>query len=623
MLGARAIRGIIRRMLRSAIVVPEPADQRTRVAMLRAFFETSHYSLMVALLIIGMQCVYAHDLVPLPVLAAWVLGAAVLLATRWHWRVHILQLTDEQLDAGLALWTRRAIAGAGCTGLMWSLALLMDFQVHDTTAQMFCATIACLTCVGSINVMAPLPRAFHALLWPVVLTLSGLFLGLALQGEPSGLFLVGLVLLCAALASGLAHRHAKLLFSSHALRYEREAMLQQLEEANTAKSRFLAAASHDLRQPLHALGLLAVQLHEDLRGRRARHTAERLETIVGSLDSLVDALLDISRLDSRLAPVQLQPVALSGIFDRLAAEFAPLADERALQCRLRPTSLWVMSDELQLERMLRNLLSNAMRYTQQGGVLLAARTLSTPLGPQVRISIWDTGPGIAPEHQLRVFEEFVQLNNPGRIRSKGLGLGLSIVARIGKLLQHPVGLRSRVGRGSCFSVDVPLAAAPAVPPMTPLPLATGEPLNDLGVVLVEDDVEVREATLQLLQRWGCRVVAAADAAAAAQLPLDGMQRIVCDWRLAQGDGLSIIAALRRRRGAAMPALMLSGETVPAAVAEQAQRDGVTLARKPLPPAALRAWLSVALPAALSAGPGASAAGAAADSKMGAQEVLAS
>jgi CheY-like chemotaxis protein/anti-sigma regulatory factor (Ser/Thr protein kinase) len=296
----------------------------------------------------------------------------------------------------------------------------------------------------------------------------------------------------------------------------------------------------------------------------------------------------VSRLDSGAVVPNLRALPLGPLFDRLAPEFAVLADARGLQWRLRPTALWVQSDEQQLERMLRNLLSNALTHTQQGGVLLAARRR----GGQVRIAVWDTGPGIATEHHARIFQEFVQLANPGRDRRRGHGLGLAIVARLARLLHHPVDLRSRLGRGSCFAITLPAADPSATEGPPPAPVLA-LPLQGRRVALVEDDEAVRQATVDLLRAWGCEVWAdAAVQPLLAQLRSGGVrpERIISDWRLEEGDGMAAIDALRAWAGTPVPALLMSGETLPAHLLDGADKQ-LTAARKPLPAAALRAWLS--------------------------------
>jgi signal transduction histidine kinase/CheY-like chemotaxis protein len=561
----------------------EPADARTGQAMLRLFYAQSGVSLVAAALLIPVHVTTVADRTAWPLLAAWVAAFVLLLVMRARWRWQVGRLDDAALAAAAGRWQRRAVLGSTATGLLWAAALAMAFRAHEPSTQMYATMLACLTVVASTNVMAPLPQAFMALMVPIATMLALLFASLR---NWTGGYEAALSLFGALLTTTLLLRHTRLLRESHAMRFEREALLAETQAARDAQARFLAAASHDLRQPVHALGLLAAQAQAELHGRRAAATAAQLQAMAQALDGLVEALLDVSRLDSGAVPVLPRPLPLARLFDRLAPEFAVLADARGLQWRLRPSALWVHSDEMQLERMLRNLLSNALTHTSRGGVLLAAQRRAGG----VRIGIWDTGPGIAPEHQARIFDEFVQLQNPGRDRSRGHGLGLAIVARIARLLRHPVAVSSLPGRGSCFSIQLPLAA-PQVDAAPPAALVL--PLQSLQVALVEDDEAVRDATVALLQAWGCQVWA--DAAAApllARLQTLGVRpgRVISDWRLEVDDGLLAIVALRACAGAEVPALLLSGETLPLDLqALAAQR--IDVARKPLAAPALRAWLS--------------------------------
>jgi signal transduction histidine kinase len=553
--------------------------------MVRLFFAQSGVSLAAASLLVLLQIGFVAGKAPVTGLVLWALAFAALIAWRGRWRWQVGRLADEALALQLPRWERRAELGGGLTGLLWATALVMAFEPQERASQMYAGMLACVTCVASINVMAPLPRAFLALLLPVVSTLIGLFL---VHAGWRGGYPALLVAAATLMATSLLLRHTRLLLESHAMRFEREALLAETQAARDALARFLAAASHDLRQPVHALGLLAAQAQAEMHGRRAGQTAAQLQAMAQALDGLVETLLDVSRLDSGAVVPQPAPLPLQALFDQLAPEFAVLAQARGLQWRLRPTALWVCSDAKQLERMLRNLLSNALNHSVQGGVLLAARQR----GGEVRLSVWDTGPGIAPEQHERIFQEFVQLDNPGRDRKRGHGLGLAIVARLSRLLQHPVSLRSQPGRGSCFSITLPLAAPQSLEVSPPLPGAN-EPLQGRRVALVEDDEAVRQATADLLRTWGCEVW---DADAAdpllARLQREGVkpERLVSDWRLVQGDGLQALAALRAWCGASTPALLISGENLPLG-AEALAAQGITAARKPLPAAALRAWLS--------------------------------
>jgi two-component system, sensor histidine kinase len=567
-------------------LLPQPRDVRTRHAMLRLFFAQSGVSLVAAALLVVLQVGYLAGQAKPGALALWAVSFVSLLVLRARWRMQAARLAET---AAPRPWERRAELGAGLTGLLWALGLAMAFDPQRPASFMYCAMLSCATCVASINVMAPLPRAFAMLLAPMAATLAALFLGL---GSWTGLYLAVLVLAGSALATALLLRHTRLLHESHAMRFEREALLAETQAARDALARFLAAASHDLRQPVHALGLLAAQAQAEMQGRRAGQTAAQLQAMAQALDGLVETLLDVSRLDSGAVVPQPAPLPLQALFDRLSPEFAVLAGARGLQWRVRPTELWVHSDGRQLERMLRNLLSNALNHSVQGGVLLAARRRADG----VRLSVWDTGPGIAPEQHERIFQEFVQLQNPGRDRRRGHGLGLAIVARLARLLHHPVSLRSRLGRGSCFSIELPLAAPQR---LAAAPSAEG-PQRALPwvVALVEDDEAVRQATADLLRTWGCTVWAdAATAPLLACLQATGVRpdRLISDWRLEQGDGLAAIGLLRDWCGAATPALLISGEPL-ALDTEALAARGITTARKPLPAAALRAWLTRSEPA---------------------------
>jgi len=562
--------------------------------MLRQFFDHSLFSLISAVLLLVLHTGYAWGAVPAAALAAWVLSFATLIVVRGWWRRQVLALDAATLAIQQLRWRRRALLGSGITGALWAAAMVMVFDPARPSTGMYCAMVACVTTVASISVMAPLPWAFVALAIPTALTLVALFLG---QGLGAELYYAAVASAGIAMALALVSRHARLLYEGHTMRYEREGLLAQAHSAREAQTRFLAAASHDLRQPVHALGLLAAQVQMDLQTDprsskpAAAATAAQLEAMAQALDGLVTSLLDVSRLDGGAVVPQPAPLPLARLFDRLAPEFAVLADERGLQWRLRPTELWVSSDEEQLERMLRNLLVNALHYTPRGGVLLAARRS----GVRVRLSVWDTGVGIAPEHQARVFDEFVQLQNPGRNRQRGHGLGLAIVARLSRLLQHPVTLRSRVGHGSCFTIDLPLAAAQGPSSVAAAPVqapALELPLSGLRVALLEDDEAVCRATAALLRSWGCQVwAAAALAPLLSRLRADDArpQRVISDWRLEGENGLDAIAGVRHWAGAELPALLISGEALPAQLPLAAQH--ITAARKPLPASALRAWLS--------------------------------
>ena len=373
---------------------------------------------------------------------------------------------------------------------------------------------------------------------------------------------------------------------------ELHAAMSLAEDANRAKSRFLAAASHDLRQPTHALGMFVARLGQLEHNTETSHLIERLDTSVQAMRDLLDALLDISRLDAGAVPVHLQAFALSDVFDQLKAELALLAAEKGLSLRVRPCNVWVLSDPVQLHRILLNLLSNALRYTSVGAVLLACRVKQG--GRSASIEVWDTGIGIAPEHQKAIFKEFYQVGNVERDRSKGLGLGLNLVQRTAALLQHKLQMWSQPGVGSRFSVEVPLAPIGAVierrSPERAQPLVD---LANLVVLVIEDDALVRESLVGLIAGWRAVVVAAEGLSGALSYLEAGLvpDLIISDYRLRDGEnGIAALQQLRKQAGRAVPACLISGDTDPALLLAVRQA-GLTMLHKPVRPAKLRSLIA--------------------------------
>ena len=361
---------------------------------------------------------------------------------------------------------------------------------------------------------------------------------------------------------------------------------EEAEQGNRAKTRFLAAASHDLRQPMHALGLFVAELGQKPHAPDTRRLVEQIAVSAETMENLLDSLLDISRLDAGVLDRQIKPFPLQPLFERIDVDYRREAEVRKQRLRLRPTPLWVESDPLLLERILHNLISNALRYAPRGTILLAARRR----GQRVRIEVRDNGPGIAPEAQDAIFQEFVQLDNPERNRAKGLGLGLAIVRRLTSLLQHPLSLNSVPGRGALFSIELPLAA-PVTASDRHAPPAIHS-FQGLHVALVDDDELALAGTIGLLESWGCRVSAATgpDALLATLDRQHTPDVLVCDYRSGgERVGPDIATHLRQHLGRPIPAILLSGDTSPD-VAGAAQQAGIPLLHKPVRPAKLRALL---------------------------------
>ena len=360
----------------------------------------------------------------------------------------------------------------------------------------------------------------------------------------------------------------------------------EAELANIAKSRFLAAASHDLRQPLQSLALVQALLARSVEDEKAGKLVARLGHTLDAMTGMLNVLLDINQIEAGV--VQPEPVdfVLTDLFGRLRDEFTYQAQAQRLDLRVLPCTVRVSSDPRLVEQMIRNLLANAMKYTRTGRIVLGCRRVGT----NVRIEIWDTGIGIAEDALTAIFEEFHQVDNAARERSKGLGLGLSIVQRLGVLLGHSIGVRSQLGKGSVFSIDVPRALHGAAVPMAQI---SGEPETEADhvgkIIVIEDDPEVRDLLDELLTAAGHRVRKAANGEAAIALVAKGAIQpdlVLTDYNLPGAmDGLAVLAAIRTVLRRAIPGIVLTGDISETTQARIAADDCVPLS-KPVKPLAL-------------------------------------
>jgi len=347
---------------------------------------------------------------------------------------------------------------------------------------------------------------------------------------------------------------------------ELQAAQQSSETANTAKSRFLAAASHDLRQPLQTLALLQALLARTATGEKQERLVARMGDTVATMSGMLNTLLDINQIDAGIVHPQIAEFTLNDIFSRLRDEMIYQAESQELSFRVVPCSLKVRSDPALLEQMIRNLISNAFKYTRQGKVLLGCRRF----GATLRIEIWDTGIGIAEYDIKAIFEEYHQLDNAARERSRGLGLGLPIVQRLGKLLGHKISVRSRPGHGSVFCIEIAraLKPSPATPPSGEGPRAeppsTGlSPSRSGTILLVEDDPDIAELLELFLKGEGHRVTTERDSIGAlAHIEHAALQPdvILSDYNLPNGlSGLHLATAIRKLLHRDVPVIILTGD----------------------------------------------------------------
>jgi signal transduction histidine kinase/ActR/RegA family two-component response regulator len=373
-----------------------------------------------------------------------------------------------------------------------------------------------------------------------------------------------------------------------------EERTRQLEAANQAKSRFIAAASHDLRQPLHALGLFVAQLHGKLRAAERSQLVGRIEDALSAMNELFSALLDISKLDAGATTVNITVFPVAQLLAHAETTFAGSAREKKLSFRALPSDAWVRSDFILLQQIVFNLVQNALRYTRHGGVVVGCRKR----GDQLRIEVWDSGIGIAADQHDKIFGEFYRLGEPDRDRRAGLGLGLAIVDRLCRLLGHPIEVKSTLGKGSVFAVTVPLAPAnKRAIEASIVPRAQPSQANDKLVLVIDDDPLVLEGMSGIFRKWGCRVITAdsgSNALKAVAEQDDVPDLIISDYHLANGrTGVETIERLRGEFSAPIPAFLISGDTDPATLHE-AKVKGFHLLHKPVDPMALRAMFHQAV-----------------------------
>jgi signal transduction histidine kinase/ActR/RegA family two-component response regulator len=518
-------------------------------------------------------------------------GGLQLLAYRY--RKHNVDDIDPKL------WADRFARAAIVAGLVWGSAAFV--LVREDQPLTLALIAACLAGRATVSTMthAYYPPALNGFTAPIFGMLAIRYM---LIGGPSNAALgvmwiavLGYILL-------FVDKQARAITQQIRVRVENEQLVEELrrqnaiaeqarvraEEASRSKSRFFAAANHDLRQPLHSLGLFATALRNGSEGRSGIKLVDQILQCTDSLERLFDNLLDISRLDAGQVEVRRTIVPLNDVLTRLRSMFTIPAQEKNLKLRLRPSSFSVNTDSTLLFRVLSNLVSNALRYTDSGGIVVGCRRR----GANVVIEVWDTGIGIAAEHQERIFEEFYQLNNPERDRTRGLGLGLASVRRIAQLLDHSVHVQSRVGRGSRFSIEVPIAD-PARIPTASVTVEHKVP-NLLGgkfIVVIDDEASVRLGMQSLLQSWGCKCLVACDAnEALAGLNGGVPDFIIADLRLRGDDtGIDAIRVLRDQLGA-IPAVLVSGDTATEQL-RKVSAAGLTLMHKPLKAVRLRALLN--------------------------------
>jgi len=590
----------------SGLVLPAPILARAHADQVAQLYAGWHRTTLSMLLGATLLCIVLWGQVSPWWMAAWML----LIVLNQAWRGVLAcawKRAQPGVDATLR-WGRYWAAGSTLAGSLWGVAGIAMFPVSAPHQALL---IVCIfgVVLGGLNLTAVYRPSFYGFVLPALVPL---IVRVALETDQVHLYTAVVMSVVGGFILLFGHQLNDVLTRSLATRYENNDLIVELkaksraaddaraaaETANRGKSQLLAAASHDLRQPLHALGLYTAALAVRTNGTELQPLVRSVQGAANALEGQFEQLLDLSRLEvGGIAPAWSR-VPLAPLFARITAELQPQARLRALVLRASPTAMAVVSDPALLERIVRNLTCNAIRYTERGGVLLAARRC----GDGIAIDIIDTGIGIAPDDCEKVFEEFFQVHAEGRSAHGGMGLGLAIVRRLAELLRHDVNVVSRVGRGSRFRVVAP--AAPASRHATagdggPRPLRTPGcfALAESLVAVIDDDAAALDAMRVLFETWGAEVVGASDlptllayVGARDRAP----DLIVADLRLA--DGRSGVEAVHRLRDALevwIPGLMISGDTTVEADS-LARAAGLTLLPKPVVPNVLHAHATALL-----------------------------
>jgi two-component system, sensor histidine kinase len=533
------------------------------------------------------------------VLIGWLLALCLHQALRvYHYRGYLRSGAEgQQSDA----WGRLYMMAAVTAGLIWGSAGVLMYVPDSLAHQAMLVLILFGIATVSMSSLSAYGPAFYAL---ISLLLLPVIVRMLLDAGPARVYLAipGIIVLCVVLSFGRTVN--RIIAESKRRRFENLDLIEELraqkaiadearqaaEAANRSKTQFFAAASHDLRQPLHAMGLFAAALYEKVKDPEVLNTVKSINASVAALEGLFNELLDISKIDSGVIKPKLTSFPLEDLFGRLREEFAAEAQAKGLRLTVASGGLAVLSDAVLLERIVRNLLGNAIRYTTEGSVALSAAVVRA----SVRIEVRDTGTGIPPEDQERIFEEFVQLANPGRTSKKGLGLGLSIVRRLCALLGYEIRLASDLGKGSVFRLVVPAGAAAGGALPETKAAREGADLSGRLVVVVDDEAAIVDGMKMLLSGWGIEVIGSLtgeEVIAAVHSKERMPDLIIADYRLADGAiGTDVIDRLRRELDPEIPAILITGSTGAERVSE-ADTKRYDLLLKPVNPETLRALMS--------------------------------
>ncbi len=517
----------------------------------------------------------------------WFAAHAVSLAYRYYVTVNYFQVSTRERPP--AYWGGVLLRMGVVQGIVWGMAPLLFLNTESISNQVLILCIVVALPVTSLPITGYWINLFFSF---AIVSNSLLAIRLFMEQDVEYLVLgvSVIVYILVIVLSGWAVGRS--LREGIRLGFENQDLIDELSMANQTKSRFLAAASHDLRQPVHSLALFNEALAPEVKTQRGRALLDSINVTLMAHNSLLDSLLDISKLDAGVIEPKVAKFPIKPLLENLYREMRPKAEEKELHFYVRACVHWALSDATLLMNIIRNLVGNAINYTDQGWVMVSCRRR----GDNLLLQVWDSGCGI-PESQLEaIFKEFHQLRNPERDRSKGLGLGLAICRRVADMLGHQLKVISRPGRGSVFSLTLPRVQQEEVSEQLPAQLSRWD-FSGRTLLVIDDELSVRQGMAALLERWGCDVLLADGVDSAVQVfeeAQQGVDAIISDYRLRDSTtGVEAIRAIHARAEAPLPAMLITGDTDPRRL-QEAKESGYALLHKPVKPAQMRSVLGLLL-----------------------------
>lgn len=572
-------------MITAEPAVPEePASEReVLIEQVRLVYRAVGRAGWTMLFLSAFVAAVLHDQ-GLPILAWLAVQVVLKLATFAEMRWFFSEAQIERNPEGMArrLMLSQMPHAAGWSSLIWLVA------PHATAGELpFVMVILAGAVSGGVTTYGALPRVHAAYIatFAVVQLMTFAYLRATGVGDPYVLYapllsiVFGVGIFMNTRIAGESYRQSILLrFTNAQLVRRLETEVQSAEAADAAKSTFLAAASHDLRQPIHALGMFLALLEGSKLDAAQRETLGLAKSALRASSEMLDALLDFSRAEAGVIVPRPQVFPINQALRQIEEEIGITADEKKLFYRTRDCDALVEADPGLVKIILLNLVSNAIRYTSKGGVLIGCRKR----GERIVVEVWDSGRGIPADQHEAIFSDFVQLGNPERDRRKGLGLGLAIARRLARRIGSEISLASTEGRGSVFRLELPVAAG--LPEQVPVREPLRSVVHSAHILIVEDDETIRAGLSALLRQHGYSVEGAETIA-------DGLETargqapdlVICDLRLRAGEnGAEAVRLLRAQAGRRIGALLITGETHPDRIAEAARED-IEILYKPTPP----------------------------------------